>query len=534
MPCHHREDRVESTFPESPTLQSSTANGTSQTTPMTSDKPRVFLSSVFVDDFGSGRGYVPLRKRIIEESDSLPVHLWAYEHFWPKNSELPEPDADTVVDRCFRGVKECDLFVFLLTGRHGSGVGYDSDPVLASYLELELFAAAMLDKPTLVLHLYNKEPQDELKDAMLLLRSAHDQYVIDDEDGLYRQFMEACDSLAGGTLLAQSQKLAGLAEWLSLRRSRQRMDEELSNPLLHFLDGRLFPDKKNINPAKAGRLLDQVASGHRLVGTDMLQMPHGAALCRLWAAMRELMNDKGTAISDPSIAPLWDRALGLWAGKAAWFGLHGHVWMGPLAAVNSQLALRRGMQHEPAFRSAQDVREPLGGRASAIYSVAHRMYSRKRKLYHYNQTIRLSTRAIERDVDAQQGARAIRGYAFMQTARLGKVWNIWRAKHDFKRSLELREKAGAEPSSIGEAKADLGLCLVLLGSKGSGLSLLQEGIELLRKDDSVNVQSFLAQGLRKLERAATLSGKHALAESAHSERVALSSEIDAFDQARDA
>ena len=408
---------------------------------MTPDKPLVFLSSVFVDDFGSGRVPVPLRKRIIEKSPSLPVNLWAYELYWPQGSETTEPDPDTVVDRCFRGVKKCDLFVFLLTGRHGSGVDYDSHPVLASYLELELFAAAMLDKPTLVLHIRNKEPENELRDALLLLRRRlpADDYAIDDEDGLYTKFVNTCHSLAGGIPLVQSQNLSGLAEWLSLKRSRDRMDQELSNPFLRFLDDRLPSEKKNINPEQASCLLDQVASGHRLVGVDMLRMPHGAALCRLWAAMRELMDDKGTAI-----------------------------W------------------------------------------------------------------AIGRDADAQQGARAIRGHAFMQTARLGRVWNLRHAKHDFERSLELREKAGANPSSIGEAKTDLGLCLVLLGAKGSGLSLLQEGMALLRTGDSANAQSFLAWGLRKLERAAALSGKRDLAESARLECIELSSEIEAFDQARHA
>ena len=68
----------------------------------------------------------------------LPVDLWAYELFWPKGSELPEPDADTIIDRCFGGVRKCDLFLFLLTGRHRTGAGYTRDPTLVSYLELEL------------------------------------------------------------------------------------------------------------------------------------------------------------------------------------------------------------------------------------------------------------------------------------------------------------------------------------------------------------------------------------------------------------
>ena len=81
---------------------------------------------------------------------------------------------------------------------------------------------------------------------------------------------------------------------------------------------------------------------------------------------------------------------------------------------------------------------------------------------------------------------------------------------------------------------DLGLCLVLLGKKGKGLSMLEEGTALLGTGNSVNSQSFLARGLRNLERAAAFSGKRELAESAHLQRIALSSEIEAFDQARDA
>ena len=51
------------------------------------DRPKVFLSSVFEDTFGGIQEYVPLRKQIIENKSILPVHLWAYDIFWPKDSE---------------------------------------------------------------------------------------------------------------------------------------------------------------------------------------------------------------------------------------------------------------------------------------------------------------------------------------------------------------------------------------------------------------------------------------------------------------
>src|SRR4051812_28963 len=65
-------------------------------------------------------------------------------------------------------IKACDLFVFILTGRRGSGAAFVEDRITASYLELELFAAAVLRKPILVLHYAGREPEPALDDTMSL------------------------------------------------------------------------------------------------------------------------------------------------------------------------------------------------------------------------------------------------------------------------------------------------------------------------------------------------------------------------------
>lgn len=499
-------------------------------------KPRVFLSSVFKDRFDDHSKYVPLRKRIIEDKGALPVLLWAYEHFWPEGTENPEPDADMIIDRCFDGIKSCDLFVFLLTGRHGSGVRYTDDPLFVSYLELELFAASVLRKPILVLHLRGHEPEPALRDCMILLNRAYatGEYLIDDEKALYNRFRDACDQLAAGVWKpVHNGILAQLPDWLSIQRTRSDFEDDLSDPCLRFLDGRFRSGRRNANPDRAKLLLDEVASGMRGNVTQRRLMPHGAALFRLWAAMRELMDDAERTLSNPFTAPLWDRALGLWAGKASWFGLHGHMWMGPLAAINSQIELRKKFASEPDFQNVQDVREPLAARASAIYSIAQRMQSRRRKLYHYRQTVDLTTQAIERDLDAQQGSLSIRGHALMRMAQLGHIWKLWEAAADFKGSLELREMSGAPLASIGEAKTDLGFCSVLIGRPRAGLTLLQDGVTLMRSDESANGKAFLARGLRKLERAARLVGPREVAEAAHRERLTVAEEVEAFDQTRE-
>ena len=473
----------------------------------TETRPNVFLSSAFWDWFDGKPLLPPLRQRILAERDHLPIKLWAYELFWPENSEKLDPDADTIIDRCFAGIRECDLFVFLLTGRHGSGVTYFHDSAEASFLELELFAASALHKPILVLHERGHEPEDALRDTMILLGQTFTPagYVLDDENGLHRAFLDACSSLRAGSLkFDEAATLARLPEWLSLQRTRRNAERDLLDPRLAFLGGGLRAGTGRPNPDLAAKLLEQVSLGIRPVMGHERPLPHGAALFRLWAAMRELMDQSGRTLEDPAIAVLWDRAFGLWATKASWFGLHGHLWMGPLAAINSQISLRQTFASSREYVAAGDVREPVGARASAIYSIAQRMVSRRRKLFHYRQVALLSTQVIDRNGDSRPGALSIRGHALMRMAQLGRLWNLWGALGDFRKSLDLRIAAAAKPASIGEAMCDLGYCYALTRRRGTGLSFVKEGVSLLRSDQTPNGLGFLARGLRKLEDAARL------------------------------
>lgn len=496
-------------------------------------RPSVFLSSVFREKIGDAWPYVPLRKRILDERSALPVDLWAYDIFWREGSETPDPDADTIVDRCFDGVRRCDLFVFLLTGRHGTGVGYVPDRVHASYLELELFAAAMLQKPVLVLHQRGREPESGLSDVLYLLRKKFPAslYVVGDDDQLYRRFLDECIQLGNGEKTRRVSALSKMADWLSRKRSHLGFQTELVNPNLRFLDGSTYARKLS-NPAKAAELLDQVTSGVRGDSAERRIMPHGVALFRLWSAMRELMDERQSTVADPSIAPLWDRAWGLWGSHASWFGLHGHLLMSPLASVQSQTLLRRKFTDEKAFRAATDVREPVGARASALYSAAQRMGTWRQQVRQFQLSAALATQAIGLNADRAQGALSIRGHTAMQLARRGYVWKIWEAEADFRQSLALRERYDASVAGIGEAMVDLGLCLAVTGRSSKGVRFLQEGIERLRTDDSANGKAFLARALRSLEQGATVALRRDLAMAARVERLALASNIQTMDQVR--
>jgi|SRR5665213_1331139 len=496
-------------------------------------RPKVFISSVFRERIDGAWTYVPLRRRIIDARASLPVNLWAYDIFWPEGSETPEPAADTIIDRCFAGVRNCDLFVFLLTGRHGTGAGYTPDRVEASYLELELFAAAMLQKPILVLEAAGRLREPSLSDALELLQRTFppDRYVVENDGQLYDRFQAECEKLASPQPGPAPSIVGRFADWLSRRRSRAAYRAELADPGLRFLDGNV-QSRGHANPDRAAVLLDQVASGKRGDDESTGLMPHGASLFRVWAAMRELMDEKQSALNDPALAPLWDRACGLWASHASWFGLHGHLWMGPLASVQTQIALRRKFAAEPAFRAAIDVREPVGARASALYSVAQRMGTWPGSVRHFRMSAELATQAIDQNPDTASGALSIRGRASMQLARVGFVWKLWEAEADFRRGLALRERAGS--LSAGEGMTDLGLCLVFQGRSKSGLRMLQEGVNHMRADEGPNGKAFLARALRSLERGAKFAGRRDVAVAAREERLTLAREIEAIDQTREA
>jgi len=496
--------------------------------------PTVFLSSTFRDDFGDGQADVPLRRRIIEAETKLAVNVWA----WEKQGSIPNgpaPDSDTIIDRCFGGIRDSDLFVFIVTGRHGSGADLLDGRVTASYLELELFAAALLAKPILVLQYRNREAEPLLKDAMEVLRHSFGSaaYLTGDENDLFDHFQSVC-----GALVDNGPERAGLCaehvlpEGLSLRRSQPRLEEDLSNPALLFLDGRWRSREPGGDLDKARLLLDQVAAGTRTIGGETKILPHGAAMFRLWAAMREIQDGEGAHSGDPQLASLWDRALGLWARHASWFGLHGHTWMGPLAAINSQVALRRRMAREPHFHTDPQLRAPFSSRASALYSIAQRMRTRRRKLFHYRQVMKLTSEAMQLDAQERSAAMSVRAHALVQMARLGQFWKVWEAKVEFEHVLRLRQTTGASESSIGEVKADLGLVLVHVGQRSKGFGLLQEGVALLRTERSPSGQAALALGLRKLALAAQHAGRRELERAARNELAAIAEQVEAIDQLR--
>lgn len=486
--------------------------------------PIAFLSSVFWELADGVETPLPLRAALTEKSRALGVDLRAH---MIGAAAVSEP-ADAIIDRCFADIKACDLLVYLQTRRHGSPVRYlEAEATISTYLEMELFAAAMLRKPILVLHERGTVPEPHLNDLLALLEQSFNArlYAVGHEADLVGAFASAVGQLCVDPNSLASLAAANIADGLSRLRTCASPIEDLDTPALKFLGRWPAPRAGGGDPDAARQLLDSVSNSDALVGASM---SHGAALFRVWAALREIL---ALDTRDSTIAMLWDRSLGLWATKASWFGIHGHIFLGPLAAVNSQIELRR---LHAGLESAIDTREPIGAKASALYSVAQQMTTRARQLLHFEQAAMQATRAIARDPDGTGGAHSIRGHAQLRIARLGRPWRLFDARRDFEASLAIRELAGASAPSIGEAETELGLAMILTGQPFRGLSRLRHGVELMRGNRSPNGRAFLARGLRKLEEGARLTLRRNLAEEARRERLAIAAEVDAIDQMKDA
>lgn len=457
-------------------------------------KPTIFLSSTFAHDWLGERRVATkqLRKRL---TDSAPgVNVWAYEALFDQDERAPGPQ---ILDRCVEGVEASDLFVFLLTGRHGSGMDLGANrAAVVSYLEAELFTAAAARKPIAVLILRGAEPEPELRNVLDILRSAFPAkaFFTGDEEELLSRWRELAISLRRKKLSIFT-KLSRLVDSLSFARAQGGWREDLANPELRFLDGRLSSGRGEPNLPLVHALLDQVAGGVTSMG-EPLKYP--ARLTRLWTALRELGQAGEAAAFGADLAPLWDRALGLWGGVASWFGLHGHLQLSPLAAINTQLTIR-----SRAARNIEDSdseRSPVGARASALYSLALR--AGRRRGYHLQQTVALTTQAMERRLETEGGLLAIRGAAHMR------LRHFLRAETDFRQSLAWRERHGVNNFSVGDAMVDLAFARAFTRPLFGDLPLLEGGLRMMQDGPpGPNDRAFLARAYRKAAIAYSMAGR---------------------------
>jgi len=220
-------------------------------------------------------------------------------------------------------------------------------------------------------------------------------------------------------------------------------------------------------------------------------------LTRTWIALRELSAAPYDNAKFAEYLPLWNNVLGVWSSAAAWYGLHGHLYAGRLAAVNSQLAIRARMDWHGVDRSAAHyIQGTKGARASEYYSMAKLMPTRAQRVEYLclaMQDVEDALRSIE---DEPSGYLAIRGHIHLIQGRLAE------ALVDFERARALRE-ATRDAKAAGEAKADVALVHMRRGDLRKAVTLLRESIATL---DDAKSTTFAIRVRKRLAMALLRSG----------------------------
>ena len=429
----------------------------------------VFLSSAFT-------GFKEVRQRIVE-IDSR--RIWAVEKQRPDLDQRKGASPFFIVDELVAQVRRSNLFICVLRDIYGSSVFGSTES--ASFLETEIYQAALFHNNVRFFLIEPFNPPEKLRGLLELVRvmrpgiipeRALPEHVVLDE---IKRALEGTPSRRHRPWSISIRKFVGE---LAYRRGHPNPDLEFFDKVFRPVSAK--PDRDHIRI-----LLEKVTDEQNIE----------KCLTRTWIALRELSAAPYDDAKFKEYLPLWDDVLGQWSSAAAWYGLHGHLYAGRLAAVNSQLAIRARMDWRGADRrAAHHIQGTRGARASEYYSMAKLMPGSAQR----DQYLQLARDEVDHALcaieDEPSGYLSIRGHISLMQGKPDQ------ALVDFEQANALRE-AARNAKGIGETKADIALVHIRRGNLREAVKLLREGITLLEHAKSltfaIRVRKRLAYALLK-------------------------------------
>jgi hypothetical protein len=450
---------------------------------------KLFFSSCFDDPLHERlqiRDWVmalnpPFDRREAGAAERLPI--WMAENFKVLDRDAPTPALDKAIF-CVEGVRDSEVYVAVARSRHGSGVNVaPHHQAQSSYFELEIYEAALLRKPMHIFLLAGAEPDPRLAALLKLVAPTLPGFCQTPlsereifgrvEDILHKQSRPKLMR----SILDTAQSGARLVNRLTQARFRA-YDPARELPVLRFLNGMADASIPRPDREFVGQIIEQAD----------IEPNHNSKLVLLWMAIRELMGAPIETTDDKALLDLWERALSSWGSAGAWFGLHGHPYMGCLASIGSLAQVRA--------KSMGPNGTPHGAFASEYYSIAKRVtaWSLRRSV------LEVSRRHADMLFSgmATSGAYNLRGsIKRAQGDRAG-------ALADYESALDLRRGSEhATDAQIGESMSELGFAIVMAGGVHKGIAHLEEGVALLRRAPA---SGFLIRAMRKLGRGYMLAG----------------------------
>jgi hypothetical protein len=406
--------------------------------------------------------------------------------------EVQDQNDLEAVDELIQRIREARVFICILGGKsHGSPIRVSGMPSTVSFFEVELFQAALLQKPVHIFVHENFNPEPRFERLLAILRFYFPEWVSQkrlNNEEIIEQASRVVNmdhmTIPFGALRHFYRPIRRLVQGLYADRGRG------PRARVRFLEGEF---ESRPEPPRRGLLED-------IIDLVRKQPNEEKRLSRLWIGIRELMASPYHESSEPELLQYWNLLLGEWGKAGAWYGLHGDTPLGCLAAFNSMADVRSYLaQSARRSVSSRDIAYPGGPLASSKYSIGKLLFISEDRKASFAEALEDIKSAMKEQADVDEaGLRAIRGSIYRQ---LGAISD---AIVEYEAVLRLRQDSGASESAIGEALSELGFAYLRNWSLRRGLIYCEEGVEMLRQGAR---PGFLVRGLKKLAVAYACNGK---------------------------
>lgn len=484
-------------------------------------QPLAFLSSLYGDHEG-------FRERIYDLKINGQKHLiWVAEKSAPEVSKKNNKTNLEIINIQLERIRQCELFICILFApgeRRGkrdlgspiSDYGYMTD---ISHFEAELYQAAMLQKP---IHLFRTKEYDEFKtkertDSLLKILDfafRDNSYEPMSEEEIEKKILELLENYPKQK--AKISKGARIFHGFVQQLDNYRLGSSknfIGQSEILFLNGK-FNNSTEI---------ETVNHIEKLLPNKFSQSTGGhqeEKLMQLLIVLRELMK---LSYKDPraiDYLPLWNKALGRWNEEVAWYGLHGPIYFGCLAALQSMSEIRDIMLSNSSGQDKlnPEIAHPGNQLASAYYSMA--------QLSNKNRNLDKALKHLELVMTETQDIKECSVSLGIQGSICLRKYHFFQAVENYKRSYDLRIKLGVT-EDIGEAMCELGFGCIFTGHLFKGREFLEEGIHLIKNGEQTG---FLIRAKHKLAMVYKITGKAGDARREKEEANQLATKKRMFDQ----
>jgi len=465
----------------------------------------IFLSSLCTE-------LIDLRARAYEDIGGK-INIYVDEKANPR--DIKDQDHLATADDLIQRVREADLFVCILGGtRHGTPIRVSGRPSAVSFFEIELYQAALRGNGVKVYVRNDFEPDARLSSVLDVLSFALGDWrwlprLTDSEilSHLRRDIWLGRAAKIGDAIHYHS-LLARLVQGMYALRARNRPP-----PVVNFLNN----EKETAQRKPDLTIVSSIQKDLQKRSNEEQR------LSRIWIAIRELMAAHYSQTSNPEVLEFWNEILGSWASAGSWYGLHGDMPLGCLAALNSQLFVREKLKRNSRTKDEAYRYGYAGGAlASAKYSIAKRLYVGMDRKARFEEALEDIKQAIDQKSADLSGLLAIKGSIHRSTGRISE------AIADYEEVLRLRNDGRHSGADVGQAENELGYSYLRQWRWREALELCEEGVKKMR--DEPLRKGFLVRGLRKLAAAYALNGQPVKAFETYREARDISRAAGTFDQ----